>query len=144
MKLTQALKLKNKEVARLNALKQRLLKSNTYVEGSIPSYNSRALVREYEDQLAKVAHIKTVISEANRPIQHEIYELSELKGLIKTLQGLSTLTGPQSDGYRGVIQTFVSEISESEKDEMIEKYQERIEIIQERLDTFNATNSVEL
>ncbi|MFW6246731.1 MAG: hypothetical protein ACOC22_00950, partial [bacterium] len=86
--------------------------------------------------------LKYAINEANREIQAKIYMLSEYKGLISFLNELDVKEGTQSVGYSDVVREYGVHINEAERDNLINKYQTKVDAIQEEIDVFNHTTEI--
>jgi predicted DNA-binding ArsR family transcriptional regulator len=140
MKINQALKLKNKLVARLNVLKTRMLQNNSIIKGSNPTYNSEECFKEYSKVQLELVTLKARISIATQPMFEHILRMGEYKSDIKILKGMNVKEGVQA-GY-GTTTEYICTISEKRRDEIIELEEQNIEIIQDKLDQFNATTEI--
>ena len=141
MNIKQALKKKNKLIGKIRITKLRLRKYNMYQENLERPYDPRALLKELEDLTKELIDLKSRIADANRPIQKQIYRLSELKGLCAELGGLSC-EKQYSYESREVTVLKVPVIELQEKDQMVLSLELEIENIQDELDHFNHVTTV--
>ena len=139
MNLSKALKEKNKKAKKMASLISRVNTSNIFVEGKPPAYDAKESLELAKEEVANFVKFKTALFAATNPIREQIFELGELKSLIKSLNNLST-TPPSGYGYAGVVEVNYSvTISQLEKDSIIEELEKRIEQLQDEIDAFNAT-----
>jgi hypothetical protein len=78
-------------------------------------------------------------------VYDKIFRLSELKSMVKQLKELDCTEGKQRQGYRSMSTEPINKVAEikiPEKDEMIKKWEEEIESIQEELDAHNAKTKI--
>lgn len=144
MKLSKALKLKNKKINEYNKTVDRMLTCNSYDVDSKKLYNAHDLYRTAVTLRNDLAKFKTAIHQSTAPIRHLIFELSELKSFLSRLNHLDTTEGiVKSRGYGSVESSkYDCDIKEETKEELINNLQEQIEIIQEEIDSFNATTDL--
>ncbi len=143
--LARALKIKNRQVRKVTELQRRIQEANSYVSGSEPEFDAKALYVELQTQVDLVASIKAAINEANTSIQADIYRMAELKGLVQFLRALSTQRGKVVLGYMsGDPVDYEAQITAQETSDEIERLEAEIDRIQDRLDQFNATTQIEI
>lgn len=143
--LARALKIKNRQVRKVAELQRRIQESNSFVSGSEPEFDAKALYAELKEQVSLVAHVKAAINEANTPIQADIYRMAELKGLVQFLRMLSTQRGKVVMGYMSSEPVdYEAQITGQETSEEIERLESEIDHIQDRLDQFNASTQIEI
>lgn len=144
MKLYKALKLRKNLVGEITKLKQQIKEKNSYLEGS-KNGEKFSVDKAYEELLAKIQELtslKFVINEANREIQAQIYLLGEYKALISFLNEMPVVEGAQVAGYSDKITTFVVQIDEEQRNELVKKFQVRVDAIQEELDEYNFNTEI--
>jgi hypothetical protein len=148
MKLTlaKALKLKNKKVATINKLKQRIMENNSYNSKNIPSYNSSRTLEEYNKEVEELVKLKIAINTANVKITGSILQLGEIKTKIIMLRSLNTTEGEQTHGFGSNRTTDIltATITEIQADKMVEELESQLETIQDSIDYFNATTEIEI
>jgi hypothetical protein len=144
MKLSKALKLKNKKVNEYNNLVSKMVNHNSYDVDTKQTYNSTELYLEVIDKREDLIKFKTAIHLTSEPIREKIFRIGEYKNLLINLNRLSTTEGVvKSRGYgESDKSTYACSINELQKVEMMEWYQNEIENIQDEIDTFNATTEL--
>ena len=144
MKLSKALKLKNKKVNEYNNLVSKMVNHNSYDVDTKQTYNSTELYLEVIDKREDLIKFKTTIHLTSEPIREKIFRIGEYKNLLINLNRLSTTEGVvKSRGYgESDKSTYACSINEMQKVEMMEWYQNEIENIQDEIDTFNATTEL--
>ena len=139
MKLAKALKLKNKKLKEYKATLMKVVQNNSYDIDNKPIYNSSELLEEAKELMADYLKLKTAIHTTSEAIRFHIFELGELKSLMNTINGLDTKSGVHKEGYREVtLRTYEASITEEEKDAKVKAIEDRIETLQDMIDTFNA------
>lgn len=144
MKLSKALKLKNKKVNEYNNLVNKMINHNSYDIDTKKVYNSYSLYMSAIDAREDLIKFKTAIHLTSEPIREKIFRLGEYKNLLMNLNRLNTTEGVvKSRGYgESDKSTYACSINEEQKVEMMEWYQNEIENIQDDIDTFNATTEL--
>ena len=145
MKLYKALKLRKKLVGEVAKLKQQIQAKNSYTEGSLnpEKFNVNTIYVELQKKINELVGLKWVINEANRPIQEQIYRLSELKALLVFWNGVSVQEGTHTIGYSDVKTVeYKAQIDEIQRNEMVEEFQKKIDAAQEEIDTYNYTTDI--
>lgn len=144
MKLSKALKLKNKKVTDYNNTVTKMVSYNSYDVDTKQSYNSTELYMEVIDKREDLIKFKTAIHLTSEPIREKIFRLGEYKNLLMNLNRLSTTEGVvKGRGYGEFDKsTYACSINELQKVEMMEWYQTEIENIQDEIDVFNATTEL--
>jgi phosphate uptake regulator len=144
MTIKQALKLKNKLIKSISEDMTLLQQYNTIEVGNTRPYSATKLLGDITESTNELVKLKTKIHKANEPMFETIFEMSELKSLIQNLKRLECTEGKSNrDRYRMESELILtSEISLVERNETIKKMEERIEELQDQLDTFNATTTI--
>lgn len=142
MKLHAALKKKNQIVNKMNTVKARMLHNNSYLEGAKPTYDSRELYQEYLSLQQQLIELKTAIELCNAPILMDILHLGELKSMAQNLKSMDVKSGPVSSYKSEEPIMYQCNITELERDKMVEQIEETIQKIQDHIDHFNATTEV--
>jgi len=138
MNLKQALKEKNNLKAKIALTQDRLKSYNKVEEGLERVYDPHELYKQLLEETDKLIDIKTRIQKANVPILSKIYRLSEVKGLIATLNRLDC------DASRSSYSNLYSypAIGVMERDAFLSAFQLEVEKIQEEIDSFNFVTAV--
>jgi hypothetical protein len=144
MKLSKALKLKNKKVSEYNNTVTKMVSYNSYDVDTKRVYNSKELLDEAIRQQNDLIKFKTALHLSTEPIREKIFRLAELKNFLMNLNRLSTTEGiVKSRGYGSEEPaTYACYITEEEKVTLTIKVQDEIEEIQDEIDTFNATTDL--
>ena len=144
MNIKQALKEKNKLAKRVTDLMERINKNNSVDEGAVRSYDPKVTLDEALIAVEELIELKTDIHKANIEVYEKIFRMSEYKSFVKYLKGLNCSEGNVST-YRygeGNTRKMTTVITEVERDQMIEKYENYIDSIQSELDSHNATTTI--
>lgn len=144
MTIRQALKQKNKLVKEISDKTKQLHVYNSVELGNNRPYSTKKITEELEVLISDLITLKTKIHKANEPVYHLIFEMSEWKSYIKILNNMDCTEGKSTgDRFRYDSESVkTSEISVRERDEYVKSYEDRIESIQDELDTFNATTEI--
>ena len=91
---------------------------------------------------------EAVVAAANAEVYDKIFRLAELKGLVTTLTGLDTKAGVFHEG-RGFGEAayeveYVAQIGKVDVDRLVTELNAEIQSLQDSLDEFNFTRSVNL
>jgi hypothetical protein len=142
MKLSKALKLKNKKVTDYNNIITKMVSHNSYDVESKKVYNSKVLLEESLTKMEDLIKFKAAIHNTSEPIREKIFKLAELKNFIMNLNRLNTSEG-KCGGYGSYdVSIYTCDIDELEKVKLIEKTQDQIEQLQDEIDVFNATTDL--
>lgn len=144
MKLSKALKLKNKKVTEYNESIRQMTISNSYDIDAKKIYNAKEISIKAEEQMNDIVKLKTAIHLTSEPIRSKIFKLGELKSYLGSVGRINTQEGPvKTHGYSTLSTiTYVVDINELEKVAKVKAIQDEIDSIQEEIDTFNATTEV--
>jgi hypothetical protein len=145
MKLYKALKLRKKLVGEVAKIKLQIQTKNSYTVGSVDpkKFSVNKIYAELQTKINELIGLKYVINEANRPIQEQIYRLSELKALLSFWNGVSVVEGTQTIGYSDAKTVeYIAQVDEIRRDEMVKEFQKKVDAIQEEIDTYNYTTDI--
>ena len=143
MKLSKALKLKKRLASDLTRLQSKVQSNNSVLKGNTLKYDINELMKEISDKRKDLINLKISINNANVTIQGKIYELAETKSYIQFLKAINTEEGIVTSRYGdGPSQNYTVIIDEIQKDSLITKAQDKLDSIQEEIDTFNYTTTV--
>lgn len=143
MTIRQALKEKN---SLLKRIKDEMVKVNDYNsidEGNTRPYSTRECLIKVKELTDELTRLKTRIHLANAPVYYKIFELSELKNLVKNIRMVDCSEGKVTVRYsRSEPSIKVAEIGVVERDTIIKDFEEQIERLQDELDHHNATTQI--
>jgi archaellum component FlaC len=142
MTIAQALKEKNKKVALIQKLWQRIQAYNSLSEGSERPYDIEATYAQVKKEIDSLITLKANIHTASEPVRKEIFELSELKSAIQNVRAINTTKGQYRDRYSETSVNRTAVLGVDWQDSQIESLEARIESIQEKLDKFNHSTQI--
>jgi hypothetical protein len=142
MTIAQALKEKNKKIAGIQKIWEKIHRYNSVQEGAERPYSTKDLYLQAENELANLVELKTRIHTASEPIRSLVFELSELKALVQRVRSVSTANGTWRERYENVTTVMNAELDILWQDAKIDEIENKIELIQEKLDKFNHTTEI--
>lgn len=144
MNIKQALKKKNKLVTKA---RQEFVKVNTYnsmEEGNERPYDSLLSLNTYIELVDELIALKAKIHKANLPVYDKIFRLSELKTVVNNLKSLNCTEGKEINRFMNSEPRILkAKINTLLKDQMVERYEEEIDKIQDELDAFNQFTQID-
>ncbi len=148
MKIAKALKLKNQLAGEVAQLKDLLTKQNSRSTKQKFDYDNREVLTRLRAKLAELVKAKAAVAAANAEVYDKIFRLAELKGLVTTLTGLDTKAGAFHEG-RGFGEAayeveYVAQLGKVDVDKLVAELTTEIQSLQDALDEFNFTRSVNL
>ena len=142
MTVKQALKQKNKLVADIK-MNWTIVNAHNSIEAGNPRRYSVVQKLEENNQLTEeLVELKSKIHTANQPVFHKIFLMAELKGMVKELKKLSVEEGKVSERYSSVQAIKEVEMDIVERDNLVKELENKIEVLQDELDTHNATTQI--
>lgn len=143
MTIRQALKEKNSLLKRINDEMVKVNEYNSIDEGNTRPYSTRECLIKVKELTDELTRLKTRIHLANATVYHKIFELSELKNLVKNIRMVDCSEGKVTERYsRSEPSIKVAEIGVVERDTIIKDFEEQIERLQDELDHHNATTQI--
>lgn len=148
MKIAKALKLKNQLAGEVAQLKELLTKQNVRSAKQKFDYDNREVLTRLRAKLAELVKVKAAIGAANAEVYDQVFRLAELKGLVSTLTALDTKSGVFHEG-RGFAEAsyeveYVAQLGRVDVDKLVAELNAEIQSLQDALDEFNFTRSVNL
>ena len=145
MNIKQALKQKNKLVKKTSDLYNRLNENNSVEEGAVRHYDVEETLTELLNNVDDLVELKTKIHMANMGVYNKIFEMSELKSLLKHLRGLDCGEGTVRKMHRysdetPMVKTTIIDVVR--RNNLIELLESNIERLQDELDVHNATKTI--
>ena len=146
MNIKQALKQKNKLVGNNTELFQRLETNNSVEDGAIRHYDVDETLTQLLNNVDDLVELKTKIHKANMEVYHKIFELSELKSLVKLIRILDCNEGTVrnrrrfSDDETPLQKTTIIDVVR--RDNLVKMLETKIETLQDELDSHNATKTI--
>ena len=148
MKIAKALKLKNQLAGEVAQLKDLLTKQNSRSTKQKFDYENREVLTRLRAKLDELVKVKAAVNAANAEVYDQIFRLAELKGLVTTLSGVDTKAGVFHEG-RGFGEAayeveYVAQLGKVDVDKLVAELNAEIQSLQDGLDEFNFTRSVDL
>jgi hypothetical protein len=145
MKLYKALKEKKNLTGEISRLKEQIREKNSYLEGSKngEKFDSTEAYDELLSKINDLVGLKYAINVANQEIQSKIYLLGELKALIAFWKDVSVVEGAQMSGYADKVSNFCVHFNETERNEIMDKFQRQVDAIQDELDEYNYATEID-
>ena len=144
MTIKQALKQKNKLVKNIAENTKLMQQHNSVEVGNQRPYSTVVLYKEIQKDTKELASLKAKIHIANTPVMEDIFWMSEMKSTIAALKKMDCTEG-KSNRERFRMESemvLTSEISLVSRNQEIKMLETKIEEIQDKLDTFNATTEI--
>jgi hypothetical protein len=138
MNIKQALKLKNKLVTQIKEQYDIAKAHNSIEQGNPRRYSALKAINQAEELSIELAELKTKIHLANAPVYDLIFQMSELKNQIKQLKSIPVEEGKVTERYGSVTTIKEVELNIAERDNIVKALENKIEAIQDKLDTHNA------
>ena len=138
MNIKQALKLKNKLVTQIKEQYEIAKAHNSIEQGNPRRYSAVAAINKANELSNELAELKTKIHLANAPVYDLIFQMSELKNQIKQLKSIPVEEGKVTERYGSVTAIKEVELNIAERDNLVKVLENKIEVIQDKLDTHNA------
>ena len=144
MTIKQALKQKNKLIKNIAENTKLMQQHNSVEVGNQRPYSSVELYNEIQKDTKELASLKAKIHIANTPVMEDIFWMSEMKSTITALKKMDCTEGRSNrDRFRMESEVVLtSEISLVSRNQEIKLLESKIEEIQDKLDTFNATTEI--
>ncbi|WP_299456966.1 hypothetical protein [uncultured Microscilla sp.] len=142
MNIAKALKMKNQLINEINKLKAKVKNHNSVVKGNEHTYDIPKLLLQLEAKSQELVKLKVKLTQANAMVQDKIYEVGELKSMITFYREISVKQGKVNIGYNNELVAYEAQFKQRDKDEAIEKLEQRIMKLQDELDAFNYTTSI--
>jgi hypothetical protein len=144
------LKRKNRMAKRLKTSIKRMQAGNVYEDGETQKYDSREQFAQMLERAAALANVKAQLQYSNAAQKNfeDIMLLAELKGIVGAMEGMSCQEGRTRNHFRdegepAFIKTLV-DITEDERDDLVEQLEDLIDKTERRLMNKNATTEVDL
>jgi hypothetical protein len=139
MTIKQALKAKNKLVAEIKEQYKIAKEYNSIEVGNKRRFGIKSALDKADALSKELVALKAKLHAANTGVYDKIFEMSELKSQIKELRAIPTTEGKASSRYGSVVEIKEVEIDALELAKMIKGIEARIEVLQDELDTHNAS-----
>jgi DNA repair exonuclease SbcCD ATPase subunit len=146
MKLSKALKVKNRLKSELHQLQDRVKQFNSYDARNVAVYDTKELLQELQAKAEELADLKARIEAASQPIRKAILLVGEVKSQLALLKELDTKHGKftESGGWREEPKEveFIAQITRQGADDETTKLMKKLEDLQDEIDRHNATTDL--
>jgi|LakMenEpi03Aug12_release.lakeMendotaPanAssembly.Ray.scaffolds.fasta_scaffold87624_4 hypothetical protein len=143
MTINEALKRKNKLVSEIDKQAVIAMKYNSMAADSVRRYSAKAAAEGMEKLTHELVELKTKIHLANAPVYSKIFEISELKNLIKKYRAISSDEGMVAHRWSDAPPTMmVVEMDVVTLDTKVSELEAKIETLQNELDVWNNTHHI--
>lgn len=145
MNVAQALKKKARLIKEINDKWLIIKNNNSIISGNLKKFdisNELGLIEQFTNELVE---LKTKIHLANAPVYSKIFLMSELKSMLKNVEGINTTEGIMDNGRYGTPSTtfYVADMDEIAKRKYIKDLSDKIDTLQDELDYHNATTQIQ-
>jgi hypothetical protein len=142
MNVKQALKAKNKLVAEIKECYRILQTQNSIEEGNPRRYSVKKKLENIAELTDELVQLKARLHRANAPVYDKIFQMAEIKGIIKELKKMDVSEGKQTERYGSVVSVKEVEMNVIERDAIIKQYEEHVEKLQNELDIHNSNTNI--
>lgn len=137
MKLSAALKEKNKITKKIAEIQKLVNQHNSVIKGNSRPFDVAAKLTELDTLTEKLVQIKAAIAAANQPINRHILHVGELRSQIAFLRKLDVKDGFHNERYGSGVTEHESQVKQADVLTLIEKKEGEIESLQEIIDQHN-------
>jgi len=146
MKLSQALKLKNRLAGELSRLQNILFRENSRRSDNPSKVNQADIWIQIQKISDELGELKAKIAAANIGIYSAIERMAELKSRITYIATLPKRDTPDIQligrDQEKVEYTWTPFINQQMADELTSQYQKQCDKLQDKIDTYNATTDI--
>ena len=142
MNVKQALKAKNKLVGEIKECYRILQTQNSIEEGNPRRYSVKKKLEDIAELTDELVQLKTRLHRANSSVYDKIFQMAEIKGIIKELKKMDVSEGKQTERYGSVVSVKEVEMNVIERDAIIKQYEEHVEKLQNELDIHNSNTNI--
>jgi hypothetical protein len=146
MKLSQALKQKNRLAGEITQQQQILIRENARRSDSVSTVDRQKVYDHILDLSNRLGELKGKIAAANVGIYTKLERMAEMKSHIAFLQSLPKKEGEEVAVYgrsdEKIVYTWNSLITQQVADGMVADLQQQIGNLQDQVDEYNATTEI--
>ncbi len=142
MNVKQALKQKNKLVGEIKECYRIIQTQNSIEEGNPRRYSVKKKIEEIATLTDELVQLKAKLHRANAPVYEKIFQMAEIKGIIKELKKMDVSEGKQDSRYGSVVSVKEVEMTVIERDTIVKEYEAEVEKIQNELDIHNSNTNI--
>ena len=142
MNVKQALKAKNKLVGDIKECYKIIQSQNSIEEGNPRRYGVKEQIKKVAELTDELVQLKARLHRANASVYEKIFQMAEIKGIIKELKKMDVSEGKQTERYGSVVSVKEVEMNVIERDAIIKQYEEHVEKLQNELDIHNSNTNI--
>ena len=142
MHVKQKKKKKNKLVGEIKECYKIIQSQNSIEEGNPRRYKVKEKKKKIAQLTDELVQLKAQLHRANASVYEKIFQMAEIKGIIKELKKMSTDEGKQDSRYGSVVSVKEVEVNVVERDTIIKEYEAEVERIQNELDIHNSNTNI--
>lgn len=146
MKLSKALKQKNRMAGEISRVRGLIDRENSRLEKDFDEIKIRNLFNQFNQLLLDIVELKSKIQIATAPISAKLLTLAELKGKIEFYKTLDTKSGEKTQSNfrteKETILTYKAYYTQDDIDNLESELQEQINDLQDEIDDYNASTSI--
>ncbi len=146
MNLSQALKQKNRLAGELNRQQIILQRENARRSDSVSKVDRAAVLAQILTISTELGELKAKIATANVGIYPAIERMAEYKSQISFFQNLNKQEGDEvtfiGRDQEKLTYKWESLVNQQKADELVAELQEKINVLQDHVDTYNATTQI--
>lgn len=145
MKIVRAMKETSRVKGEIKEIQKRISKCLNTLEGNEVIEKFEDLMKLLQEKKEKLISLKAGIMSANVKgnMFRVIAQLGELKSHMDFLRELEPKKGTHLDGFRDTAMIYTSQWSETEKNQAVQKTQNEINSLTDKLDEFNSSTDIE-
>ena len=142
MNVKQALKAKNKLVGEIKECYKIIQTQNSIEEGNPRRYSVKGQLEKIAQLTDELVQLKAQLHRANVSVYEKIFQMAEIKGIIKELKKMDVSEGKQDSRYGSVVSVKEVEVNVVERDAIVKEYEAEVERIQNELDIHNSNTNI--
>jgi copper chaperone CopZ len=142
MNVKQALKAKNKLVGDIKECYKIIQSQNSIEEGNPRRYSVKGQLEKIAQLTDELVQLKAQLHRANVSVYEKIFQMAEIKGIIKELKKMDVSEGKQDSRYGSVVSVKEVEVNVVERDAIVKEYEAEVERIQNELDIHNSNTNI--
>lgn len=142
MNVKQALKAKNKLVGEIKECYKIIQSQNSIEEGNPRRYKVKEQIAKIAQLTDELVQLKAQLHRANASVYEKIFQMAEIKGIIKELKKMDVSEGKQDSRYGSVVSVKEVEVNVVERDTIVKEYEAEVERIQNELDIHNSNTNI--
>lgn len=146
MNISKALKIKNRLVGEVNRLQELIRRENSRRNDNLSKIDPKSVFEELTQTRQKLINLRGAINEASSPLSTKLVELTENKAFLNSVKSIPTREGEEvtfvGTNREKLVYTWTAYLNQEAIDKIVVDYQNKINNLQDEIDLFNASTSV--